>query len=154
MTPLLGCRLSVAPRFHLEPDWAARLAVGTGVREADGRFFPRGPWRAVGKVQTGTANLHESCTGALIGPALVLTAAHCVFNPQTQRNFAPQSLHFLVGYNGEDYAGHATGVGLVTGPGYDPLHPEQTQGSDWALLTIDSKLGTPDRVLALRDAPN
>jgi hypothetical protein len=38
-------RLAVAPRFHLEPDWAARLAVGTGVREADGRFFARGPWR-------------------------------------------------------------------------------------------------------------
>jgi hypothetical protein len=37
--------LTVAPRFHLEPDWTARLAVGTGVREADGRFFPRGPWR-------------------------------------------------------------------------------------------------------------
>jgi hypothetical protein len=27
------------------PDWAARLTVGTGVREADGRFFARGPWR-------------------------------------------------------------------------------------------------------------
>src|SRR5262245_11987892 len=39
------CRLTVAPRFHLAADWAARLAVGTGVREADGRFFPRGPWR-------------------------------------------------------------------------------------------------------------
>jgi hypothetical protein len=35
----------VAARFHLAPDWAARLAVGTGVGEADGRFFPRGPWR-------------------------------------------------------------------------------------------------------------
>jgi hypothetical protein len=45
MTSPLRCRLRVAPRFHLEPDWAARLAVGTGVREADGRFFPRGPWR-------------------------------------------------------------------------------------------------------------
>jgi hypothetical protein len=45
MTLPLGCRLTVAPRFHLEPDWAARLAVGAGVQEADGRFFPRGPWR-------------------------------------------------------------------------------------------------------------
>src|SRR6516162_9782992 len=45
MTLPLGCRLTVAPRFHLAPDWTARLAVGTGVREADGRFFPRGPWR-------------------------------------------------------------------------------------------------------------
>src|SRR5262245_65328345 len=45
MTPPPCCRLTVAPRFHLAPDWAARLAVGAGVREADGRFFPRGPWR-------------------------------------------------------------------------------------------------------------
>jgi hypothetical protein len=45
MTPPFRCRLAVAPRFHLPPDWAARLAVGAGVREADGRFFPRGPWR-------------------------------------------------------------------------------------------------------------
>jgi hypothetical protein len=37
--------LTVAPRFHLVPDWAARLAVGAGVREDNGRFFPRGPWR-------------------------------------------------------------------------------------------------------------
>jgi hypothetical protein len=35
----------VAPRFHLKPDWAARLVVGTGVAEIDGRFFARGPWR-------------------------------------------------------------------------------------------------------------
>jgi hypothetical protein len=45
MTPFPRCPLTVAPRFHLAPDWAARLAVGAGVREADGRFFPRGPWR-------------------------------------------------------------------------------------------------------------
>jgi len=37
--------LTVASRFHLKPDWAARLAVGTGVREVEGRFFPCGPWR-------------------------------------------------------------------------------------------------------------
>jgi hypothetical protein len=45
MTPPPRCRLTVAPRFHLAPDWAARLAVGAGVLEEDGRFFPRGPWR-------------------------------------------------------------------------------------------------------------
>jgi hypothetical protein len=39
------CRLSVAPRFHLVADWAGRLTVGAGVSEADGRFFPHGPWR-------------------------------------------------------------------------------------------------------------
>src|SRR5262249_38731259 len=45
MTPPPRCRLTVAPRFHLTPDWTARLALGTGVQEVDGRFFPRGPWR-------------------------------------------------------------------------------------------------------------
>jgi hypothetical protein len=39
------CRLTVAPRFDLAADWAGRLTVGAGVSEADGRFFPRGPWR-------------------------------------------------------------------------------------------------------------
>src|SRR5262249_44833470 len=45
MKPPPRCRLTVAPRFHLTPDWATRLSVGTGVREANDRFFPRGPWR-------------------------------------------------------------------------------------------------------------
>jgi hypothetical protein len=37
--------LAVAPRFHQAADWAGRLTAGAGVSEADGRFFPRGPWR-------------------------------------------------------------------------------------------------------------
>ena len=45
MTVPLRLGLTVASRFHLDPTWAARLAVGAGVSEADGRFFPRGPWR-------------------------------------------------------------------------------------------------------------
>jgi hypothetical protein len=45
MRPLPRCLLSVASRFSLEPNWPARLAVGTGVRETDNHFFPCGPWR-------------------------------------------------------------------------------------------------------------
>jgi hypothetical protein len=41
-----GCRLVVAPAFHLPVDWAGRLLLGAGVeREGDG-FFPRPGWRA------------------------------------------------------------------------------------------------------------
>ena len=46
MNLLPGCRFAVAPKFHLSADWATRITIGTGVEEADGRFFPRGPWRA------------------------------------------------------------------------------------------------------------
>lgn len=145
--------LSVAVHAYAT-DPAPPVLPGIGAHDPRVRTDPNhGPWRAVGKLQANTGSLHTSCTGTLIGPAIVLTAAHCVFNPRTRRNFLPESLHFLTGYSGGDYAGHAVGVRLMTGPGYDPLRPYQTLGSDWALLTIDTKLGSPDRVLALRDQP-
>jgi V8-like Glu-specific endopeptidase len=33
------------------------------------------------------------CTGTLIGPSTVLTAAHRAYNPRTQRDFLPETLH-------------------------------------------------------------
>lgn len=44
MKLLPGCRLAVAPRIHLDPDWSARMTLGAGVDSADGGHFPRGPW--------------------------------------------------------------------------------------------------------------
>ena len=68
---------------------------------------------------------------------------------RTQHNFPPETLHFLVGYDGSRYAGHATGVRLETGPSYDSSRPSETRGSDWALVTLDTKLGLADRVLPM-----
>jgi protease YdgD len=130
------------------------LLPGVGAHDPRQRIDPNtAPWRAIGKVQANSGNLHTSCTGSLVAPATVLTAAHCVFNPKTGHNFPPESLHFLIGYASGEYAGHAVARAVVTGPGYDPLEPERTRGSDWALLTLDKSLGTPDRVLAIRATP-
>lgn len=112
-----------------------------------------GPWRAVGKLQANASNLHSACTGTLIAPATVLTAAHCLINPRTQAFFLPSSIHFLIGYARGEYAGHAKGVAFVIAPGFDSANPAETYGSDWALLTLDQKLGTPDRVLDLGAEP-
>lgn len=46
MNLLPGCRVAVAPKFHLEANWPERFGVGVGIEESDGVFFPRGPWRA------------------------------------------------------------------------------------------------------------
>jgi protease YdgD len=78
-----------------------------------------------------------------------------VFNAVTHHNFAPESMHFLIGYDGNRYAGHGIGVKLETGPGfrYDPIRPSATAGSDWALIWLDTRLGAADRILPIIDHP-
>ena len=128
----------------------APLLPGLGAHDPRGRLDPdKVPWRAIGKPQAATLNLRVLCTGTWVGPSTVLTAAHCVYNPRTRRNFLPEKLHFLIGYDGSRYGGHATGVRLETGPGYDSSRPSETRGSDWALVSLDSGLGLSDRVLPM-----
>jgi protease YdgD len=128
----------------------APLLPGLGAHDPRGRLDPdKVPWRAVGKLQAVAFNFRMLCTGTLVGPSTVLTAAHCVYNPRTRRYFQPDALHFLIGYDGSRYAGHSIGVKLETGPGYDPSRPSETRGSDWALIWLDTRLGSADRVLPM-----
>lgn len=150
--PLNGLQAGESPDCHyrLPPT----VLPGIGAQDARIRLDPNAiPWRTVGKLQMTLLNRRQTCTGTLIGPSTVLTAAHCVFNALTHRNFLPESIHFLIGYDGSRYAGHATGVKLETGLGfrYDPAQPCETVGSDWALIWLDTRLGSPDRFLPIID---
>src|SRR5258707_1127119 len=77
----------------------------------------RPPWRALGRLQTEQGS---RCTGFLIGPNTVLTAAHCLFDRRTRHYARPSSVHFLAGYAFGAYAGHALARSFAIGPGYDP----------------------------------
>ena len=137
-------------------DAAAVVPVIPGVGSHDPRVpvhVAAAPWRAIGKLQATSGNLYESCTGTLVAPALVLTAAHCVFNPRTQHNFPPESLHFLLEFDRGRYAGHGIGQRIEVAPGYDPHRPAATRGSDWAILTLEKPLGTEDRILPILTEP-
>lgn len=52
-------------------------------------------WEAVGRIDIDGKGF---CTGALIAPDLVLTAAHCMFDSETQNRIDPARISFLAGW--------------------------------------------------------
>ena len=91
------------------------------------------PWNAIAKVQT---NIATRCTGALVGPDTVITAAHCLYNRRTRTLLGPGSLHVLFGYERGGYFWHAQVVRYVVGDGFDGAEPVRHPGSDWARLEL------------------
>jgi V8-like Glu-specific endopeptidase len=51
--------------------------------------------------------LRATCTGALTGPATVLTAGHCLYNAKTKSYFPVASVQFLLGYDRGSYVAAA-----------------------------------------------
>jgi protease YdgD len=113
---------------------AAELLPGVGVldrRLAVDVRLP--PWNAIAKVQT---NIATRCTGALVGPDTVMTAAHCLYNRRTRALLGPGSLHVLFGYERGGYFWHAQVVRYAVGDGFDGAEPARHPGSDWARLQL------------------
>lgn len=107
------------------------------------------PWRALGRLQL---EVGSRCTGVMVGPRQVLTAAHCLVAPQSRALVQPGTIHFLPGYDRGTARGHARGTAYQVGPGFDPARGGPAP-ADWALVTLDASLGTPDRILPLLRGP-
>lgn len=103
------------------------------------------PWRALGRVQT---ELGGRCTGALIAPRLVLTAAHCLVAGGTANLVQPRSVHFLLGYERGGRAGQARITGYRVGEGFR-AGPDIPPGADWAVLTLDRDMAAREFTLPL-----
>ena len=80
---------------------ASVAAATTGAIAQDGKLrsleagTDASPWEAVGRLDIGGAGF---CTGALIGPDLVLTAAHCLFDKTSGARINHETVEFLAGW--------------------------------------------------------
>lgn len=62
------------------------------------------PWPSVGQVNVAGYRRTQMCTGTLISPNVVLTAAHCLYSPVTGRSFQTKDLIFVAGVRRDLYA--------------------------------------------------
>jgi len=72
-------------------------------------------WEAVGRLNIAGRNM---CTGALIAPDLVLTAAHCVFNKANGQRVDATKIEFLAGWRGGRASAYANVKRAVVHPDY------------------------------------
>lgn len=108
------------------------------------------PWSAIGRLESpiGDTSYVSICTGSLVAPDVVLTNAHCVVDPETNRvkseiTFKPN----LVNGRVQNEADVATVVDIIYGTDFSDSdsvpHP-----NDWAFVKLDRSLGNKFGTLA------
>jgi protease YdgD len=117
------------------------------------------PWFSLGRINVIGSNTRGLCTGTLIAPRRVLTAAQCLFDAGRNDWVKPASIHFLIGQERDKFLRHSIvdtfyvppdfAYKLADRPRADMIDPKVIR-YNWAILTLrDEMPGTPVPILAV-----
>jgi protease YdgD len=117
------------------------------------------PWSSLGRINVIAGYGRGLCTGTLIAPRRVLTAAQCLFNDSVNGWVKPSSVHFLIGQEKDKFLGHSIVETFVIAPEFayklserprfDMIDPKMVR-HNWAILTLRYEVtGKPVPILAI-----